>query len=347
MTVTPTWSKELSQNTGDCYKKIPSLDVNYCSPPSMCQDNHTAVTKVLLWGFQNLQSFRIPLFVIILVIYTIIVVGNLMTVLTVLYAKNLRHPMYIFLQNLAFSDVLSSSVIVPQLLYITWWEKGHLLIVGCICQFYMYSFLGIVQSFLLTVMAYDRYVAICDPLRYSSLLSIRHCYRLISFSWSLAFVLDSTEVIFLFRLEFCDSDIINHFFCDLLPILEISSSDTLIIIWQDFALSIITILLPFLFVLISYICIMVTILGIPSTTGRKKAFSTCSTHLLLVFVYYGALIALYVVPSDDNSRDGNKFKSLINTVLTPFSNPLIYSVRNKELVKVFKKLIQKQIWTLK
>ncbi|XP_073514008.1 olfactory receptor 1500-like [Phyllobates terribilis] len=311
----------------------------------MCEDNHTTVTYVLLLGFQNLQSFKIPLFVILLLVYIIILVGNLLVVLTVLIAKNLRHPMYIFLQNLAFCDFLFSSVVVPQLLYVTWWETGQLVIVGCIFQFYMYSFLGIVQSFLLTVMAYDRYLAICDPLRYSSLLSIKHCHQLVYLSWSLAFVLDSVEVILIFHLKFCDSNIIDHFFCDLSPILELASSDTFIIIWQDLFLSVIAILLPFLFVLISYICIMITILNIPSITGRKKAFSTCSTHLLLVVIYYGALIALYLAPSGDNSHNENKFKSLINTVLTPFSNPLIYSVRNKELVRGFKTFVHRQIWT--
>ncbi|KAG8538553.1 hypothetical protein GDO81_016106 [Engystomops pustulosus] len=310
----------------------------------MCEDNHTAVTKVLLLGFQNLKSFKIPLFVIVLFIYLFILIGNLLIILTVLIAKNLRQPMYIFLQNLAFSDILFSSVMVPQLLYVILWEKGQLVIVGCLCQFYMYSFIGIVQSFLLTTMAYDRYLAICDPLRYSSLLSIGRCYQFVYLSWSLAFILDSAEVIFLFQLQFCDSNIIDHFFCDLSPILKLSSSDTLIIIWQDFVLSLITILLPFLCVLVSYMCIIITIFNIPSITGRKKAFSTCSTHLLLVFIYYGTLIALYVAPSNGYSQDGNKFKSLINTVLTPFSNPLIYSIRNRELVWSLKKFIQKQTW---
>ncbi|XP_075181480.1 olfactory receptor 6C70-like [Anomaloglossus baeobatrachus] len=313
--------------------------------PGMCEDNHTTVTYVLLLGFQDLQNFKIPLFVILLLVYIVILVGNLLVVLTVLIAKNLRHPMYIFLQNLAFCDFLFSSVVVPQLLYVTWWETGQLLMVGCIFQFYMYSFLGIVQSFLLTVMAYDRYLAICDPLRYSSLLSIKHCHQLVYLSWSLAFVLDSVEVIFIFHLKFCDSNIIDHFFCDLSPILELASSDTFIIIWQDLFLSVIAILLPFLFVLVSYTCIVITILNIPSITGRKKAFSTCSTHLLLVVIYYGALIALYLAPSGDNSHNANKFKSLINMVMNPFSNPLIYSVRNKELVRGFKTFIHRQLWT--
>ncbi|XP_073434716.1 olfactory receptor 6C75-like [Dendrobates tinctorius] len=311
----------------------------------MCEDNHTTVTYVFLLGFQNLHSFKIPLFLILLFLYIIIVVGNLLVILTVLIAKNLRHPMYIFLQNLALSDFLFSTVVVPQLLYITWWETGQLLIVGCIFQFYMYSFFGIVQCYLLTVMAYDRYLAICDPLRYSSLLSIQHCHRLVYLSWSFAFMLISLEVIFLFQLKFCDSNIIDHFFCELSPILKLSSSQTVIIMWQDLFLSIVNILLPFLFVLISYICIMVTILNIPSITGRKKAFSTCSTHLLLVCIYFGALIALYIAPSGDNSHNEDKFKSLINTVLTPFCNPLIYSVRNKELMKGFKTFVPRQIWT--
>ncbi|XP_056384166.1 olfactory receptor 10A7-like [Hyla sarda] len=192
-------------------------------------------------------------------------------------------------------------------------------------------------------MSYDRYLAICYPLHYASIMNATNCLYLVIFSWVFSYILISSEIISIFQMRFCGSGDIDHFFCDIAQIFEMSSSDNTILIWNDFVIALLTIFFPFLFVVVSYICIFVTILKISSITGRKKSFSTCSAHLLVVCVYYGTLMAIYMVPSGENSQNQNKFKSLIYTVLTPLINPIVYSLRNQEILGSLKKLIKKHI----
>ncbi|KAM4017407.1 olfactory receptor 11A1-like [Anomaloglossus baeobatrachus] len=307
----------------------------------MCGNNHTIVNNVVLHGFKNLYdyNFNILLFFFVFSIFVSILVGNLLIIVLVSISYHLRHPMYFFLKNLAIVDVLFTSNILPALLHVVLWGSGHLSITGCILQFYLHSFLAFTQSFLLTIMSYDRYLAICLPLRYAAIMNVRTCLYLVSFSWIFSYVLISSEVIFVFQLQFCDSEDIDNFFCDFAQILEISSSDYSVITWVDFVICLFTIFFPFVFVVVSYICIFITILKISSISGQKKAFSTCSSHLAIVSIYYGTLIAIYMAPSGDSSQ--SKFKSLIYIVLTPFINPIIYSLRNQEILQSLKKLINK------
>ncbi|XP_075043533.1 olfactory receptor 10A7-like [Mixophyes fleayi] len=311
----------------------------------MCEDNYTTVTAVFLHGFQNFQNYNILFFIFFLLIYIVILIGNSLIIVLISVSQHLRHPMYFFLKHLSIADVMFTSNIVPALLHVILWGRGRLSIAGCIFQYYVHSFLAFIQSFLLTVMSYDRYLAICDPLHYSSLMTIRNCLHLICFSWMFSYIIITSEIMFMYQLQFCDTSDIDHFFCDIAQILEISSSDTTIIVWEDLVICFLTIFFPFLFVIASYICIFVTILKMTSLTGRKKVFSTCSSHLLIVIIYYGSLIAIYVVPSGDNSHNENKFKSLIYTVLTPFINPIVYSLRNQEIMEVLKKLIAMYVLT--
>ncbi|XP_040264866.1 olfactory receptor 10C1-like [Bufo bufo] len=308
----------------------------------MCEDNYTAVNHVILHGFKNLYDYKynIFLFLVLLVIFIVILVGNLLVIVLVSVCQHLKHPMYFFLKNLAISDILFTSNILPALLHIILWGSDHLSITGCILQYYLHSFLAFTQSFLLTIMSYDRYMAICHPLRYASFMNTRNCLCLVCFSWIFSYILISSEIIFIFQLQFCHSSDIDNFFCDIAQILEISSSDNSIIIWEDLVICFLTIFFPFLFVVVSYICIFVTILNISSVTGRKKAFATCSSHLVIVSIYYGTLITIYMVPARDNSRNQIKFKSLIYTVLTPFINPIVYSLRNQEILESLKLVIK-------
>ncbi|XP_073434717.1 olfactory receptor 1M1-like [Dendrobates tinctorius] len=309
----------------------------------MCEDNHTIVNDVVLHGFKNLYdyNFNILLFFFFFLIFMIILAGNLLIIVLVSVSQHLKHPMYFFLKNLSIADVLFTSNILPALLHVVLWGSGHLSITGCILQYYLHCFLAFTQSFLLTIMSYDRYFAICHPLRYAAIMNVRNCLYLVCFSWIFSYFLISSEVISMFHLQFCDSGDIDNFFCDIAQILEISSSDYSVIIWVDFVICLLTIFFPFAFVVVSYVCIFITILKISSAIGRKKAFSTCSSHLAIVSIYYGTLIAIYMVPSGDSSQ--SKFKSLIYTVLTPFINPIIYSLRNKEILESLKKLINKHI----
>ncbi|KAM8945572.1 olfactory receptor 1-like [Pelodytes ibericus] len=313
----------------------------------MCEDNQTKITEVFFLGFHRLPNFKIPLFIIFLIIYIVVLIGNIYIITLVTSSQHLKHPMYLFLKNVGIADILFTSNVLPQLLYITLWEGGKTSIDGCILQYYFHSFSGFAQSFLLTVMSFDRYLAICDPLHYASLMSAKNSQNLVYFTWILSFILISSEMPLVYQLQFCKINIIDHFFCDIGELLELTSSDTFILYWHDFVLSLLVIFFPFVFVIVSYIYIVITILKITSTAGRKKAFSTCSSQLTIVCIYYGTLTGIYMVPSTGKSVNENKFKSLVYTVLTPFINPIIYSLRNKEILGVLKNLISKHTWQYK
>ncbi|MEE6506023.1 hypothetical protein FKM82_007471 [Ascaphus truei] len=297
----------------------------------MCEDNQTMVTEFLLLGFQSNPNLKILLFILLLLIYIVILIGNLLIIVLVSISRRLNIPMYVFLKHLALADILFTTNIVPNMLHVIIREGGRMSIPGCMSQYYMHSFSIFAQSLLLTVMSFDRYLAICYPLRYSSIMDHKLCFHLIFWCWSIGFILIPSEIILLSQLQFCDSNIIDHFLCDFAPIINLSSSDSVIVIWEDFVFSILVIFLPFVFVIVSYVCIFIEILKISSTTGRQKTFSICSSHLATVCTYYGTLIAIYMVPPDGNSLNGNKWRSLLYTVLTPLINPIIYSMRNKEI----------------
>ncbi|KAM4617731.1 olfactory receptor 1S1-like [Discoglossus pictus] len=309
----------------------------------MCEVNQTVITEVLLLGFKGFENFRVLFFLLILVIYIIILTGNILIVVLVSVSRNLKSPMYIFLKTLAVADILFTSNIIPQLLSVVLTDGETISISDCIFQYYFHSFIAFVQSFLLMVMSFDRYLAICNPLRYSSIMSPRHCLYLIVFSWVLSFTLISGEMFFIFQLQFCDYRTVDHFFCDIAPIVELASSDVYLLLWCDFVLALLVIFCPFLFVIISYVLIVIAILMISTNTERRKAFSTCSAHLVVVCTYYGTLVAIYMVPSVSDSFNENKFRALLYTVLAPFINPIIYSLRNQEIRAAMKKLIDKTV----
>ncbi|XP_053305336.1 olfactory receptor 478-like [Spea bombifrons] len=313
----------------------------------MCQANETVVTEFLLLGFQNLNNHKILLFVVFLIVYIVILSENFVIILLVSVSHYLKHPMYFFLKHLAFADILSTSNIIPNLLHVILREGSHVVPCLCIFQYYFHCFSGFSQSLILMVMSFDRYLAVCNPLRYTSFMNFEQCLRLVIMSWAGAFILISSEIILMYQLQFCGSKTINHLFCDFAPIVELSSSDTTILSWYDFLLSMCFIFFPFVLVTVSYIYIFITILKISSITGRKKAFSTCSSHLAVVCTYYGTLVAVYVLPSGENSSNENKFKSLLYIVLTPMINPIIYSLRSQEIMGVLKKFIHTDIWTSK
>ncbi|XP_075433829.1 olfactory receptor 11L1-like [Ascaphus truei] len=299
----------------------------------MYADNETEVTAFLLLGFNSLQNIKFLLFCLSLTIYIVTISGNVLIISLVSTSHHLHSPMYFFLSHLSLSDLLLTTNVVPNMLHVIIGNGSTISVNGCISQLYFFGVSTVIECFLLTVMSYDRYLAICNPLRYTSIMDLKLQLHLVIWPWLLGFLISLITVITVRSLKFCGPNVINHFFCDLAPLLKLSCSDTTTVEIELLVLSIPIIPLPFVFILGTYVCIFLTIIKIPSSIGRQKAFSTCSSHLIVVGTYYGTLITLYVVPSDGHLSNINKMLSLLYTVVTPLCNPIIYSLRNQELRK--------------
>ncbi|XP_044127218.1 olfactory receptor 998-like [Bufo gargarizans] len=297
----------------------------------MSANNQTAVLEFLLLGFRNLHAFKFLLFTLLLLVYVVSLCGNLLIVTLVLFSSLLRSPMYFFLSHLSFCDTVFSTNILPKMLQVIIHEGSTLSVAGCIAQYHVFGFSATTESFLLTVMSYDRYLAICHPLRYSAIMSLSLRVLLVASSWLLSLVMTLTSLILICRLQFCGPNVIDHFFCDVAPLLELSCSDTSLVKIEMYVCSVPIVLFPFLFIIGSYISIFLSIVRISSTCGRQKAFSTCSSHLTVVSLYYGTLFTVYVVPTSISSLHLNKILSLLYTVVTPLFNPIVYSLRNQEI----------------
>ncbi|XP_031754254.1 olfactory receptor 11L1-like [Xenopus tropicalis] len=306
----------------------------------MDEQNQTWVSEIVLLGFQNLHNFKVPLFSLFLLIYILTVWENVLIIVLVAFSRNLHSPMYFFLQQLALTDLLGSTNIVPTLLLTVIHDGTTLSLVGCFVEFYFFCAPEAFECLLLAVMAYDRYVAICIPLRYTSIMSHRACVTFILMFWALGFSNAMITVNIIGSLQFCDQNTINHFFCDFLPLLELSCSDLSFLEIDVIIQSLPLIICPFVLIIVSYMCIAHAILKIVSHTGRQKAFSTCSSHLAVVSMFYGTLIAIYMVPPSNQSQTVSKVLSLLYTVVIPLVNPVIYSLRNKDIKEAFKMILK-------
>ncbi|XP_053320032.1 olfactory receptor 11L1-like [Spea bombifrons] len=308
----------------------------------MKSENQTVVHDFFLLAFQDIPRFKYCLFVVFLLLYLVTLVGNLLIITTVYIDVHLHNPMYFFLSHLSFSEIVFTTNMVPNMLSAVLHEGTFISISGCIAQFYVFSTSTTAECLLLTAMSYDRYLAICSPLLYSSIMSQRLCLRLAVLCWLSGFFISVISAVALSQLWFCGPYIIDHFFCDLAPILQLSCSDTFFLEMEDFVLSFPVLVFPIVFIVVTYVKIISTILQIPSNTGREKAFSTCSSHLTVVCTYFGTLISIYMAPSSENSFTINKVLSLLYTIVTPLINPFIYSLRSNDirlsLVKLFKNL---------
>ncbi|XP_075434286.1 olfactory receptor 1J4-like [Ascaphus truei] len=311
----------------------------------MLRENQTIVTEFLLLGFPAIHNFRSLLFCVILLLYIFTLAGNFLIIVLVLTSHQLRTPMYFFLSHLSLSDILLITDVVPNMLYVIMAEGGVISVVGCITQYFLFGASVGAECFLLTVMSYDRYLAICNPLRYSSIMDFNLCYQMVFWSWFLAFMATLSIVLLICSFQLCNPNVIDHFFCDMAPLLEHSCSEKFIVEKVVFVLGIPFLIFPFIFIIVTYVSISLTILRISSTTGRQKAFSTCSSHLAIVCIYYWTLIAKYVVPSKGQSFTVKKITSLLYTVVTPLFNPIIYTLRNKEIQGALWKCISIRLQT--
>ncbi|KAM9312217.1 olfactory receptor 10A7-like [Gastrophryne carolinensis] len=247
--------------------------------------------------------------------------------------------MYFFLCHLSMLDILLVTDILPNMLYIISVKEDTMPLSHCLTQFYFFGVSEISECLLLTVMSYDRYLAICKPLHYTLLMTWHFCWILAIAVWAVGILLLLNHSITISLLRFCGPNIVDHFFCDLEPILHLSCSDTAMIQLEVTLSSVLFVVIPFFYIIISYIYIIITILKIPSLSGRKKAFSTCSSHLIVISIYYVTLGSVYLLPSRGQSWNISKFLSLLYTVVTPLMNPLIYSLRNKDFKRAIEKII--------
>ncbi|XP_015270308.1 PREDICTED: olfactory receptor 226-like [Gekko japonicus] len=267
--------------------------------------------------------------------------GNILIIVLVISEPQLHTPMYFFLCNLSCLDSCTVCTILPKMLASFLTGDGNISLWGCIAQFYSFASLTATQCYLLAMMSYDRYLAICKPLHYVSIMNTRLCIHLAAGSWINGFIEMSVFVILISHLVFCGPKDIDHFFCEITQIVKLSCSETKTIELMLTVFSSIFTLPPFIVTVASYIYIIKNIMRIPSTTGKKKAFSTCSSHLIVVSIFYGTLVLAYVVPKTEKLRALNKIFAVFYTVLTPLLNPMIYSLRNREMKEALRKFLKK------
>ncbi|KAM9683722.1 olfactory receptor 9K2-like [Dama dama] len=304
--------------------------------------NHSEVTDFILVGFRVRLELHILLFLLFLLVYAMILLGNVGMMVIIMTDPQLNTPMYFFLGNLSFVDLFYSSVIAPKAMINFWSESKSISFAGCVTQLFLFALFIVTEGFLLAAMAYDRFTAICNPLLYTVQMSTRLCVQLVAGSYfcgCISSVLVSSTT---FTLSFCASRAIDHFYCDYRPIQRISCSDLYIPNMVSFFLCSIIILPTIMVITVSYIYIVSTVLKIRSTEGRKKVFSTCSSHLGVVSVLYGAIIFMYVIP--DRFPELSKVASLCYTLVTPMLNPLIYSLRNKDVKEALRKILGKKLF---
>ena len=302
--------------------------------------NHSEVTDFILVGFRVRPELHILLFLLFLLIYTMILIGNVGMMVIIMTDPRLNTPMYFFLGNLSFIDLFYSSVIAPKAMINFWSESKSISFAGCVTQFFLFALFIVTEGFLLAVMAYDRFIAICNPLLYSVQMSTRLCVQLVACSYFCGCISSVLQTSMTFTLSFCASRTIDHFYCDDRPLQKISCSDLYIHKLVSFFLCSIIILPTIIVIVVSYMYIVSTVLKIRSTEGRKKAFSTCSSHLGVVSVLYGAVFFMYLTP--DTFSELSKVASLCYTLLTPMMNPLIYSLRNKDVKEALRKSLDKR-----
>ncbi|XP_012509777.1 PREDICTED: olfactory receptor 502-like [Propithecus coquereli] len=312
---------------------------------SLVYGNHTAVTGFILLGLTDDPVLRVILFMIILCIYLVTISGNLSTIILIRISSQLHHPMYFFLSHLASADIGFSSTVTPNVLVNFLVERNTISYLRCVTQLGSTAFFGTVECFLLAVMAYDRFVAICNPLVYSTKMSTQVCVQLLVVAYIGGFLNASSFIFSFFSLSFCGPNQVNHFFCDFAPLIELSCFDTSVPAAVPSFSAGLVILVTVLVIAVSYIYILITILKTHSTEGRHKAFSTCTSHLTVVTLFYGTITFIYVMPKSSYSTDQNKVVSVFYTVVIPMLNPLIYSLRNKKIKGALKRELGRRIFS--
>ncbi|XP_014682328.1 olfactory receptor 1E5-like [Equus asinus] len=309
----------------------------------MKMGNQTVISEFLLLGLPIEPGQQDLLYALFLAMYLTTVLGNLLIIVLIHLDSHLHTPMYLFLSNLSFSDLCFSSVTIPKLLQNMQNQDLSIPYAGCLAQMYFFLLFADLKSFLLVAMAYDRYVAICFPLHYTTIMSPKLCLSLMMLSWVLTTFISLLHTLLMARLTFCADNVIPHFFCDMSALLKLACSDIQINEIVIFILGGIVIIVPFLLISSSYARIVSSILKVPSARGIRKAFSTCGSHLSVVSLFYGTITGLYLCPSANNSTVKETIMAVMYTVVTPMLNPFIYSLRNQDIKGALGRVFSK--WT--
>nr|XP_017821665.3 olfactory receptor 6N1 [Callithrix jacchus] len=303
--------------------------------------NWSQVTEFIILGFPHLQGVQIYLFFLLLLIYLTTVVGNLLIFLVVCLDSRLHTPMYHFVSILSFSELGYTAATIPTMLANLLSEKKTISFSGCLLQVYFFHALGATECYLLTAMAYDRYLAICRPLHYPTLMPLTLCAEIAIGCWLGGLAGPVVEISLISQLPFCGPNRIQHIFCDFPPVLSLACTDTSINVLVDFVINSCKILATFLLILCSYMQIICTVFRIPSAAGKRKAFSTCASHLTVVLIFYGSILFMYVRLKKSYSLDYDRALAVVYSVLTPFLNPFIYSLRNKEIKEAMRRQLKR------
>ncbi|XP_049640056.1 olfactory receptor 6C2-like [Suncus etruscus] len=303
--------------------------------------NYTAITRFILVGLTDDPILKTLLFIFLFLTYLLSIVGNLTIISLTLVDSHLKTPMYFFLRNFSILEVSFTTVCIPRYLYLMASGDNVVTYNACATQLFFVVILGATEFFLLAAMSYDRYVAICKPLHYTTIMNSEVCIKLLISCYVISLVIVIPPFGMGFELEFCDSNVIDHFGCDAAPILKITCSDTELLERFVLVLAVLTLLFTLTCVIMSYTYIIKTILRFPSAQQRKKAFSTCSSHVIVVSITYGSCIFIYVKPSAKEGVAINKVVSVLTTSVAPVMNPFIYTLRNKQVIQAFKDMLKR------
>nr|XP_036858079.1 olfactory receptor 6C70-like [Manis javanica] len=303
--------------------------------------NLTRKAEFILLGLTDNAQLQIVVFVFLLVNYMMSMIGNLTIIALTLLDSQLKTPMYFFLRSFSFLEMSFTSVCIPRFLMNIITRQKTISYNDCISQLFFYIFLGVTEFFLLASMSYDRYVAICKPLHYTAIMSSRVCNQLVLTSWATGFLFIFPPLILVLNLDFRASNIIDHFICDISPILQLSCSDTHLLELIAFLLAAMILIVTLLLVILSYSYIIKTILKFPSAQQKKKAFSTCTSHVIVVSITYGSCMFMYIKPSANERVILSKGVALLNTSVAPLLNPFIYTLRNQQVKEAFRQVFRK------
>ncbi|XP_072483846.1 olfactory receptor 2W1-like [Notamacropus eugenii] len=304
--------------------------------------NYSSSDGFILLGFSDHPGLEMVLSGIVTVFYLITLVGNTTVILVSLLYPQLCTPMYFFLRNLSFLDLCFTTSIIPQMLMNLWGQDKAITYVGCAIQLYSYMWLGSAECLLLAVMSYDRFTAVCKPLHYLVIMNPQVCLQMVSVAWWISLANSLMLCTLTLKLPRCGNHILEHFLCELPALVKIACIDTTTIEMTVFALGIVIILIPLSLILVSYVLIAKAVLKIKSAVGWKKAVNTCGSHLTVVSIFYGTIIYMYMQPGNSASKNQGKFLTLFYTIVTPSLNPIIYTLRNKDMKEAMKKLVRRE-----